>query len=156
MGTSTVPALIDALTSAADLALSDTNVFDGPGSCDDPGDYLMVGVDDPFNVTSAVLSASVEQVAGPSGTNRPRDESGTLWCSALSWNGDADQKVARDRVYAIQAAVENILRANPSLNIAAGGLFYAELGVGGSLKQDQGTDGAMAILAFPISFRARI
>lgn len=153
MATSVIPALIDALVSAALAALPTTLVFDGIGMTDDPGDFLMIGVEDP-DIEGAAFSADTRQEWASVGTGAPRDEQGEITCVALSWNGNSDPKAARDGAYAIAAAVENLLRANPSLGVA--GLLWTGFGSSSQLSQAQGSGGASALLVFRINFRARI
>src|SRR5689334_3843760 len=99
MATSAVPALIDALVSAADAALSNVAVYDGVGNSDDPGDFLMVGVDDPDRTDDVASASATQQWAGV-GNASARDEEGDVTCAALSWNGNSNQKQARDGAYA--------------------------------------------------------
>lgn len=154
MATSVVPDLIDALVTAAGAALSVT-VYDGIGVTDDPGDFLMVGVEDP-DLEGAAFSADVKQEWAAVGTGAPRDETGEITCAALSWNGNgyAGVKQARDGAYAITEAVENLLRANPSLGVA--GVLWTGFGTTSQLSQAQDAQGASALLVFRINFRARI
>jgi hypothetical protein len=155
MSTSVVPALIDALVARCDAALSAVSVYDGYGVTDNPGDFLMVGVEDPDSQDSASSSDASQEVA-TMGTNRSRDERGTVSCVALSWNGDGDQKAARDRVYATTAAVESLLRANPDLGIPGYALVVTGFGADQRLMQNQDTDGAEAAVFFTVRFRARL
>ena len=151
MATSVVPALIDALFAAAVAALPNARVSDGVGVSSDPGDFLMIGVsDDGPNPSTAVSSR--QTWANANGTTR--DESGNITCMAVSWNGNADAKAARDSAYATKAAVENLLRANPSLGVS--GVLWTSVGTDESLDQNQDDLGALAILVFTIAYRARI
>jgi hypothetical protein len=150
--TSAVPAVIDALLAAATTALVDVAVYDGTGISDDPGDFLMVGVEDPDSDTFAT-SVDAQQ-SWPHIGHRVRDESGDITCSALSWNGDGDQKAARDAVYAITAQLEELLRDDPTLGL--GPLVRTEFGTTSQLIQRQGDSGAMAMLTFKVHFDARI
>jgi hypothetical protein len=156
MATSVVPALIDALLAQARVNLPAILVFDGAyAATDEPGDYLMVGVDDPES-TGPTAADTAQEVANM-GTPRDRDESGSVQCAALSWNGEWDQKAARDAVYATFAQVEDLLRADPSLGLQAGGYLVA--GIGRTTKLSQGPfseNGLGALLTFSIDFRARI
>jgi hypothetical protein len=153
MATSVVPALIDALVAQATTALPSTLVFDGIGVTDDPGDFLMIGVEDP-DIEGAAFSADTKQDWAAVGTGAPRDEQGDITCVALSWNGDGNPKAARDGAYAIAAAVEDLLRANASLGVS--GLLWTSFGTSSQLSQAQGEGGASALLVFRINFRARI
>jgi hypothetical protein len=155
MGTSVVPQLIDALVARTRAALPNIEVFDGTGVSADPGDFVMIGVEDP-DPASTGFSATASQTAGPLGSTKPRDQTGVLWCIAYSWTGDLDQKLARDTAYSYLAAVENLLRADPTLGIAAGGMFVAQMGDTEQLSQKPTKGGVDAALMFNISFFARI
>jgi hypothetical protein len=152
MATSTVPALIDALVVEFTSTLTGLRVSDGMGATDDPGDYLMVGVEDP-DVDGFSSSADVTQEWANSNYTG-RDESGDIKCAALSWNGDGDITAARTAVYASLGQVETVLRQNPSLSLPD----VLWTGFGGSLQLNQIQDGAgaVAMVLFSIHFRARI
>jgi hypothetical protein len=155
MATSTVPALIDALVTNARTSLPDVDVYDGFGMSDDPGDFLMIGVEDP-DLAQAATSAQAQQAPATMGMQRSRDETGSVTCAALSWNGDADPKAARDGAFATVAAVEDMLRLNPSQGLGAEGLFVCQFGGNLTLSQQQDGDGASALVVFTVDFRARI
>lgn len=154
MATSVVPALIDALLTEARAALTDVRVYDVVGGIDDPGNYLMVGIEDPLS-EDADFSADSKQ-AWANATYTARDEEGEIACCAVAWNGDGNEgaKAARDAVYAIVADVETVLRENPSLGVA--GVLWTSCLTSGQLRQIPGESGAGAVLAFRITFRARI
>jgi hypothetical protein len=95
--------------------------------------------------------------------NRRRDETYTLrvYCSSSRGTGapgplGADQKVTRDRAFALMAAAEAGLRADPTL----GGLVIsAQVGGRTALQQtdaDTAPDGSFAEVSFDVSVRARI
>ncbi len=152
MATSVVPALIDALVSAADAALTSVQVFDGFGVTEDPGDFLMIGVEDPDS-RDAAFSADTRQ-SWANANYTARDEEGDIVCAALSWNGDDNQKAARDAVYATAAALENLLRANADLDVD--GVLWTSFGSSSQLTQARDGSGALALLVFRIHFRARL
>lgn len=155
MATSVVPALIDALLAEGRTVLTDVAVYDVAGGIDDPGNYLMVGIEDPLSEDSD-FSADSKQEWASVGTGAPRDETGEIACCAVAWNGNGNDgtKQARDAVYAIVGAVEDMLRANPSLGVA--GVLWTSCATSGQLRQIPGESGAGAVLAFRIYFRARI
>ena len=93
--------LIDALVTTLTAAVSPATVYDGFGVSEDPGDFLMIGVEDP-DLEGAASSADVSQ-EWANANYTARNESGDVTCAALSWNGDANQKAARDAVYALLA-----------------------------------------------------
>jgi hypothetical protein len=152
MATSVIPALIDAMLSTFAAALPSVRVYDGTGVSDHPGGYLMIGVDDPDSDAFA-LSADAEQDWADANYTA-RSETGSITCAALSWNGDGNQKTARDGAYAITAAVETALRSNPSLGLA--NVLWTSFGTRVELSQVQSHQGAAALLVFSISFRAHL
>lgn len=152
MGTSIVFDLIDALNSRFREVLP-VNVLDGAGLTDDPGDYLMVGVEDPDSDRDTAAEAR-QSWAGLGA--RSRDEEGTVTCVAVSWNGDADLVAARAACKATVVAVEDHLREDPNLEGAVPGLLWTGFGERSSFNQFVGTEGAAVMCAFDIAFRARI
>jgi len=156
MGTSVIPALIDALVTQASAALPAVKVFDGFGVSDSPGTTgtLMVGVDDP-DTDQAASSGDGSQSMAVLATTRPRDQVGSLTCAALAWSGSTNQKAARDAAYGIVAAVENLLRADPTLGIGQPGRVVIQMG-DDRLSQNQYDKGCDALVIFTVNFKARI
>lgn len=158
MATSAIYEVIDTLVDTfAALAvpsgsLEGVLVLDGLGVTEDPGDFLMIGADDPDADDNSTAASSQQEWAHANHT--ARDEVGTVTCVALSWNGDGDQRAARASVKAITAAVEDALRANPSLGLAS--LLWTSYGESTDLVQAQGEAGAAAQVTFTIAFRARL
>jgi hypothetical protein len=150
--TSAVPALIDALVAQCTAALPSVIVADGVTvTDDDPGNWLMIGVDDP---NADVATTATGQIAWADSNGTALDEMGDLTCLALSWNGDANPKAARDAAYATCAAVNGLLRTVPALGVPV--LLWARFGATQTLTQAQSGDGALALVVFTIHFRARI
>lgn len=128
-------------------------VIDGFGVTDDPTDFLMIGVDDPDSVDSPAYSGDVTQ-EWANANYTARDEFGDITCAALGWNGDGDQKLARDAVRSITDQLEAAIRLNPPLNLPT--LLWTEFGTTLQLTQNQHDQGAEAIVVFHIKYRARI
>lgn len=157
MATSVVFDLIDTLHTLATAALPSTLVQDGTGVTDDPGDFLMIGIEDP-DVDGFSDSAESRHTWAGLG-NRARDEEGSVSCCALSWNGNSDstaQKAARDGAQAIVAAVEGFVRTDPNLGGAVAGLQWVRFGERLVVRQIQGEAGAVCLVFFQIAFRARL
>ena len=152
MTTSVVFDLIDTLVSRFTAALS-VNVLDGYGLTDDPGDFLMVGVEDPDS-DRAVSAEGKQEWAGLGA--KARYEEGTVTCIAMSWNGDADLAAARAAVKATTAAVENNLRSDPNLGGVVPGLNWTGYGTRTELIQLQASDGACVMCVFDVAFKARL
>lgn len=146
---SVFPDLIDALFAASTTALPDVTVTDGLTFEWNTGDYLMIGVDDPDGLKVQAGNGEQEQV-----TNNDRDESGDLTCAALAANGQADQKSARDAVFAIMTAIEGLLRAG---SVAVPGVKFWQLDLASfAYSQNIPNLGTSALLAFRIHYVARI
>jgi hypothetical protein len=152
MSTSVVFDLVDALVSRL-TPLLEVNVFDGYGITDDPGDYLMIGVEDPDS-DRATSAESKQEWAGLGA--RSRYEEGTITCIAMSWNGDGDLSAARAACKATTVAVEDHLRDDPNLGGDVTGLNWTGYGTRTELIQLQATDGACVMCVFDISFKARL
>lgn len=155
MGHSAIPAVIDALVERATAALPNINVYDGfgiPGDLDE--DALMIGVGD-RSASAPANSAGSSQTMAVLGPDRSRDQTGSVTCVALSWNGDADQKAARDAAYAVVAAVEDLLRTDPTLGVAAPGRSVCQMG-SEDLDQGQYEGGADALIIFTVEFAVRL
>lgn len=148
-----LPALIDALVTQATAAITAATVYDGLGVSDDPGDYLMIGVDDPDGPDWA-KSASGTRDWETVGLQNDITEIGDISCAALSWNGDGDQKAARDAVYATAEALAAICRATPTMGLDR--LLWVLYGGNWDLMQVQNEYGALARLEFQLHFQALI
>lgn len=153
MATSIVFDLIDALVDVLTEALTDIQVYDGTGISADPGDYLMIGVSDPDESQPQAFE-SRQEWAGIGA--RARNEEGTINCAALSWNGDADAKLARAGVKRVTSAVEDALRDDPNLGGAVPGLQWTGYGTDGRADLIEATDGTALLWRFDIQYKARI
>lgn len=154
MPTSVIPGLMDAIIETAESAVVGARVIDSIGAADgDPGDYLMVGVEDPDVEGYTVSARSKQEWANANYTSR--EEEGDITCAAYSWNGNGDQKAARDAVYATVGDLEQALRDNPPQNQSD--VLWTSFAVTNSeLNQIQSASGAGALLLFSIHFEARI
>ena len=150
--TSVIPDLIDAMVSnfAALPDLSDVEVSDGLSLTNEPGTYLFVGVDDPEGLK--VSSADADQT-WPHATAQARNEDGAITLAVESINGDGTAKDARDEVYRVAGAIQDRLRATPTLGVS--GVLWTSF-ANHRLEQGQTRDGASALLTFRITFTARL
>lgn len=153
MTTTAVYPLLTALLSQLPPVLTGINVLDGYGLTDDPGNYLMIGVEDPD--TDRATSAESAQEWNGLGA-KARREAGEITCIAMAWNGTADLAAARASCKAITDAVENQLRSDPNLGGAVPGLMWVGYGTRTELIQLQAEDGACVMCVFNIAFQARI
>lgn len=155
MSTSATPKAIDALFTNATAALSGTLVIDGYGVTDSANpNILMIGVDNPDN-GQAANSSQATQSPGPMATLRPRDQSGSVTCAALSWSGGTNQKTVRDAAYTTLAAVENMLRTDPTQGVGLPGYSIFQV-TDEALYQNQYEDGVDALVVFTVTYTARI
>lgn len=146
-----VPALITALVSAVDAALPDADVLDGDSVIETADDFVMIGVGDIDSEGRTTAANSKQEWANANFT--AKDETGQILCAASSFNGDGDIPRARRETFALMFAIEDVLRANPSLGVD--GLLWAHLG-DFDYDQWQSDSGAAGLLIFRIDFRARI
>lgn len=153
MGTTPIPDVIDALVTLSAAALPSVKVYDGFGLSDDVGDFLMVGVEDP-ETQGFTTSASAGQNWHDTGQDGKRDDTGDVTCCALSWNGNGNQKTARDAAFAIVAGVEGLVRENSTLGLDD--LLWAEIGQQIELHQAQDDAGAAAWVIFRVQYQALI
>lgn len=152
MAVSAYPAVIDALIAGAIAALPNVRVYDGDEVTEDPGDFLMIGSNNTDD-TGDVNAGEFRQ-AWANANHTARDEEGEINCLSLSWNGDGNQKAARDAAFATCEAVAAMCRTNPSLGVAS--LLWTSFGTRGTPWQNHDENGAMCLVEFQIAFRARI
>lgn len=149
---SSIPAVIDALVATFAAVLDASIVNDGPGATVPDGPLMVyVGVDNPDDEGPIVAAESDQEWAALG--HAQRDETITVHNVIRAWNGDADQKVARDLVFATMATVAASIQSDPTL----GGIALYALGISSStLRQWQDGQGAGASLDFTVTVRARI
>ncbi|RPE44162.1 hypothetical protein EDD90_7392 [Streptomyces sp. Ag109_O5-1] len=115
MTTSRVPDLIDALVAAlqASGGLTGVKVVDGPVVTDSAAEeWVFVGYDgDPEGDFTA---ATAQQEWAGLGAKK-KNEDITVTCAVLVQRGSTDVRACRVRTYEVLAAVESVLRADPSL-----------------------------------------
>lgn len=149
---STIPAVIDALLAllrARPELAAPVEVFDGfPRRVIDNLDFVAVG-------GKSEPVADGTQAAAVLG-NRRRDETYTVRVYCSSSRGTQDQKVTRDRAFALMAAAEDAIRADPTLG---GRVKSAQVG-GRIVLQETDADtaeaGSDAEVSFDVSVEARI
>jgi hypothetical protein len=156
MATSVFPDVMAALVDLAGTALPGLQVHYGVGATDDPGDFLMVGVEDP-DIERAAFSATIRQERA--GMGGPRFEMGSINCCALSWNGDgtnAGARAALEAVFDTLAAVETLLReTEPTLGLdAVHKTEFAADDAEISIAQTEAGASCMAI--FSVAYKAQI
>jgi hypothetical protein len=160
--TSRIPALIDYLvtlfTSASTLgaaaAPGTVTVFDGPAVAGlDAPLKLFVGLADPDN-SGAEQAADSQQTWAALG-RLGRDEIVTIHCCAEAWAGTDDLKTVRVAATGIVAAVEQLMQSDTTQ--FGGNALFPDPGISGLvLMQNTTQQGAVARVAFDLSFKARI
>lgn len=146
---SRVPAVIDALLAYLPPRLTPTKVVDGPGASNTEQPYLLVGVDDPDSEEASTAATSRHEAAG---MGKSRDQSITVYCTAVAWTGNEDAKEARDAAYALLAAVEAEISADPTLG---GVVFGARVG-DDTLRQNTNNRGVEAHVLFTVEARTHL
>jgi hypothetical protein len=150
---SSIPAVIDALVVSFTAALGEGNVFDGPGvTADNPDQYVIVGMSDP---DSEVLDESASSQQGWAWLGHvARDEVVVVHCCAVAWNGDTDQKAARDAAFAVLKVVTDAIEDDPSYGVS--GVLYVTGITSSHLRQVQDDNGALAVVSFDIEIHSRL
>jgi hypothetical protein len=130
-------------------------VYDGPGFSEDPGNFLMIGVDDPES-EDPTSAAGTQEWSGIGA--KAALEDGVISCCAMAWtgdSGDAAQKAVRQTVRDIVGAVDVVLRADPNLGGAVPGLNWVRYGHNYRLSQPPAA-GVAAKFYFEIAYKARL
>ena len=147
-----VPGVMVALTAAATTALPTVNVSLGYTGAADPGDYLWIGVENPF-AASLTPAASASQEWAGSQRQTGRNESGDVLCCIEVWNGEGDVAAALARCGVILGTVETLLRTTDNLGVV-GLLHIAATGADWDLAWSPSD--AVARCVFRTHFEGRI
>ena len=139
--TSTIPACLDALVQAVQLALPGVQVIDGQPVEELQPDVVMVGFTGQPG-EAAITSTLTREVFARS----PDREQYDIACLASSWRGDVDPKVVRDRAFELVDAVAGVLAADQTLG---GAVLRARLSAE-SVIPEQTTDGATCTVGFTV------
>lgn len=153
MATSRAPAVIDALLALCRAApgLDGVTVMDGPKVTGDPLKAVVcIGWDADEDGDGAAVESSQEW-AGLGA--KARDETLQVTCAALAWHGETTVKPVRDRAYALVAAVEQALRADPSLGFPPPTVVALATG---NAYQQQTSSGAQCRVVFVVAVQTRI
>lgn len=151
-GTSRAPAVIDALVALCRTApaLAGVTVQDGPQvTSKHLKAVVCIGWDGDEDNDQAVEAQ--QEWAGLGA--KAKDETLQVTCAALAWHGSTTTKPVRDRAYALVAAVEDALRADPSLGFQPPTVVALATG---NAFQRQTADGAQCRVVFTIAIKTRI
>jgi hypothetical protein len=156
MAVSYVPVIMAALVTQATAALPAVTVSYGWRDTEDnPGDWLMIGVPDPFGSDAANVSTST-QVMATAGTPRSRDENVSIPCHAYSANGDRDQQAALEAAMATFEAAAALVRVTPDLGISHSQKLILQVSDVNIYLSDTGEAGAEALVVFTVAADTRI
>jgi hypothetical protein len=142
-------------------------VFDGPEwemSDDNAQTFLIIG-----GTVETDEAGAAQQAFGPIG-NRARDESGNVMCNAVAQLGNVNLKdsaldstvtqdtwrTLRATAFGIAGAVEDALRADPSIGITNVPRMLAQIGSTFEPKQYLADRGAFVSLVFTVDYDTRI
>jgi len=149
--TSVIFGLIDALVDGFAAAVPGVQVYDGYGISDDPGNFVMVGIDDP---NSVIGQSGMSRQTFALAAGRSRDEEGEVTCAATCWDGSGDARAARAALSAITVSLETWLRGHDFQGLPT--LLWVGYGSETQVLQELTDSGALATVIFRIAFRARI
>lgn len=146
-----IPAAIDQLITTVTAALPSAQVVDGPGAYD-MGEYpvvVYIGASDPDD-EDFTNAASSEQTWAWLGHVQRRAEL-TVRCAIVGWNGDGDQRAARNAARDALQAFTDAITDDPSLS----GAVIASTGISDlALEQSQDNHGAKAKFTFGLPMQA--
>lgn len=153
MSTSRVPDLIDALVTAlqASPGLSDVQVVDGPLVTDSAAqEWVFVGYDG--DEEGDFVTATAQQEWAGIGAKK-KNEDITLTGAVLVQRGSTQVRPCRIRTYEVLAAVESVLRADPSLGFPTPTVCAL---TEHAFHQEQTADGIQGRIPFTVTCTTRI
>lgn len=152
---SKIPQVLDYLVALASgltaSTLAGVQVQDGPPTQSLAGLPKVLVIGGEWQPSETVRSGATGPQE-PSMGNASRNESISVACSAFSQSGDTDMKARRDEAFAIEAAFENAVIADPTL----GGLCYGDARVAAvdDYRPLQNERGSAAVVDFTITATA--
>lgn len=154
MTSAAFPTVIDALLATAAVAVSDARVVRGRDISNDPGNVVMIGVNDP---TASGLgwesTGEYEQAMQTFGGKR--QEIGRVNGLVIARNGDSDAAAALDTAFTMIAALEASIATTPNLGVTSLEYLVAEM-ESGAVQESSNNEGASAALSFVVTYKARI
>lgn len=161
VATSSIPAAIDYLVSAATTAFPGVLVLDGgPRSTDQQSfqDIVAIGWDGDEDMTTSAVEG--DQDFATLSRALTRNEDYRIVCSILHWDGGDSYKNARDGVFALLATFEKLLRGIPPNGTGdttlGGAVLWSHISGGVALNYTSGTNGVAAYATFHVTCRARL
>jgi hypothetical protein len=149
---SAIPGAYAGLLAVLRANLPGVTVVDGPGATDMADNrYILVGVSD------AESDGFVEAITGHQKWaqlgGKFRDETFSIHCSAVAWNGDGNQSQAITDAFSLFDAAGNALTSDPTLG---GSILYAPGLTAFSIRFIQDANGVAVHLPFDVECRTRI
>lgn len=151
MTTSRIPAVVDALVSTFTTALTGSaTVYDGQW------------VTAPSGTESYLTVGWTPDADGPTGEqewvglgNRARDERIDVPCYVDAYTGDTDTAARRTAAFALLGAVEDVIRADPTIGGAVPQPGWSQIG-SYSVRQEQTESGLEVGITFHVLVQTRI
>jgi hypothetical protein len=149
---SKIPAAYAALLSILRSNLPGVEIIDGPGASDQTDNrYIEVGVSD------ADSDGFVEAITGHQAWaqlgGKFRDETFSIHCSAVGWNGDGNQQQALTDAFSLFDAAGSAIVSDPTLG---GSILYAPGLTSFSIRVIQDANGVAVHVPFDVECRTRI
>lgn len=161
VATSSIPAAIDYLVSAATAAFPGILVLDGgPKSTDQQSfqDIVAIGWDGDEQMASP--AAEGDQDFANLDRALTRNEDYRIVCSILHWDGTDNYKAARTTVFGMLATFEKLLRGYPPNGTGdtslGGAVLWSHVSGGIALNYASGPNGIAAYITFHVTCRARL
>lgn len=146
MADSTIPYAIDGLLTLFKTknGMAKLQIIDGQPTVDLESDYLAIGYSSSLGIP-AVSGSQAPYAIG----NLRRIETYDIACEASSFNGSFVMKKARDRAFQIFGYVEEVVRADGTLNAS---IMFGDIG-NIQVEQTQTSKGAVCNVNFTISVK---
>ncbi len=146
--------VIDALVSRLPAVLPEVSVTDGPSAVSS-GLVLEVGVQNPTDQAGREQAASGSVEWATMGPRRLEDR-GEVWLAAWSWTGDATPQQARQAAFGVRRSVVEWIRSLDAPILDLAGLYELRPGTSYTFDQAATPDAWVAVLAFSLTYSARI
>jgi hypothetical protein len=152
MASTAFPSVIAAVMARAGVVLTGARVVRGRDISEDPGDVVMVGIQD---ITDEDWNSAGNFQQTMQSFGGGREETGTVNGLILATNGDDDQDAACSAACDYMATLAADVKADPTLGLTGFEYVVAEL-QSGDVNESQNRDGAAAVVSFSIAYKIRI
>lgn len=161
VATSSIPAAIDYLVSAATAAFPGILVLDGPPRSTDQQsfqDILSIGWAGDEDMSTPAVEGDQDFANLDRALTRTEDYS--IVCSIIHWDGGDSYAAARAGVFALLATFEKLLRGYPPNGTGdtslGGAVLWSQVSGGTALNYAAGPNGVAAYITFHVTCRARL